>query len=381
VASINKLSSGRWRARYRDPQGRSRSKTFDRKRDAERFISASSTDMERGRWTDPQRGRVTVGAWADEYLATVVNLRASTRYTYERDLGKYVLPRFARVQLAQVRGVDVQAWLAEELASGLSPSSVHRHYRTLRRLLEVAVQAQLIPLNPCGRVTPPSIPSVEMRFLTAAEVGDLAEAIGLWYRAFIYTAAYAGLRWSELVGLRAKRVDLLRRTVTVTEQLLLLDNGQRQVWEQPKTKAGVRSIGIPAFLADMLQEQLDERALPGADGLIFPNRAGKPTASASFNTHHFSPAKRRAGIDGRLRFHDLRHTAVALAIAQGAHPKAIQARMGHSSVQMTLDRYGHLFPELDERVAQGLDETYRSALESRTEATAPADLTRRRQVP
>jgi integrase len=381
VASINKLSSGRWRARYRDPQGRSRSKTFDRKRDAERFLSASSTDMERGRWTDPQRGRVTVGAWADEYLATVVNLRASTRYTYERDLGKYVLPRFARVQLAQVRGVDVQAWLAEELASGLSPSSVHRHYRTLRRLLEVAVQAQLIPLNPCDRVTPPSIPSVEMRFLTAAEVADLAEAIGPWYRALVYTAAYAGLRWSELVGLRAKRVDLLRRTVTVTEQLLLLDNGRRQVWEQPKTKAGVRSIGIPAFLADMLQEQLDERALPGADGLVFPNRAGKPTASASFNTHHFTPAKRRAGIDGRLRFHDLRHTAVALAIGQGAHPKAIQARMGHSSVQMTLDRYGHLFPELDERVAQGLDETYRSALESRTKATAPADLTRRRQVP
>jgi integrase len=304
VASINKLSSGRWRARYRDPQGRSRSKTFDRKRDAERFISASSTDMERGRWTDPQRGKVTVGAWADEYLATVVNLRASTRYTYERDLGKYVLPRFARVQLAQVRGVDVQAWLAEELASGLSPSSVHRHYRTLRRLLEVAVQAQLIPLNPCDRVTPPSIPSVEMRFLTAAEVADLAEAIGPWYRALVYTAAYAGLRWSELVGLRAKRVDLLRRTVTVTEQLLLLDNGRRQVWEQPKTKAGVRSIGIPAFLADMLQEQLDERALPGADGLVFPNRAGKPTASASFNTHHFTPAKRRAGIDGRLRFHD-----------------------------------------------------------------------------
>lgn len=220
-----------------------------------------------------------------------------------------------------------------------------------------------------------------MRFLTAAEVADLAEAIGPWYRALVYTAAYAGLRWSELVGLRAKRVDLLRRTVTVTEQLLLLDNGRRQVWEQPKTKAGVRSIGIPAFLADMLQEQLDERALPGADGLVFPNRAGKPTASASFNTHHFTPAKRRAGIDGRLRFHDLRHTAVALAIGQGAHPKAIQARMGHSSVQMTLDRYGHLFPELDERVAQGLDETYRSALESRTKATAPADLTRRRQVP
>ncbi len=377
MASIDKVSSGRWRARYRDPQGRSRSKTFDRKRDAERFLSASSTDMERGRWTDPQRGRVTVGAWAKEYLATVVNLRASTRFTYERDLGKYVLPRFGQAQLAQVRGVDIQGWLAEELVSGISPSSVHRHYRTLRRLLEVAVQSELIPTNPCDRVTPPVMPRVEMRFLNPSEVADLAEAITPWYRAFIYTAAYGGLRWSELVGLRSKRVDLLRRTITVTEQLLLLDNGRRQVWEQPKTKAGVRAIGIPAFLADMLQDQLDERALPGPDGLVFPNRAGKPSASASFNTHHFTPAKRKAGIDGRLRFHDLRHTAVALAIAQGAHPKAIQARMGHSSVQMTLDRYGHLFPELDERIAQGLDETYRATLESRTKVVVPAALANR----
>lgn len=79
MASIDKLPSGRWRARYRDPQGRSRSKTFDRKRDAERYLSASSTDMERGRWTDPQGGRITIGSWAERYLATVVNLRASCR--------------------------------------------------------------------------------------------------------------------------------------------------------------------------------------------------------------------------------------------------------------------------------------------------------------
>ncbi len=97
---------------------------------------------------------------------------------------------------------------------------------------------------------------------------------------------------------------------------------------------------------------------------MFPNQAGKPIAASSFNAHHFTRAKRKAGIYGRLRFHDLRHTAVALAIAQGAHPKAIQARMGHSTVQMTLDRYGHLFPELDEGIALGLDETFRTTLAS-----------------
>ena len=85
---------------------------------------------------------------------------------------------------------------------------------------------------------------------------------------------------------------------------------------------------------------------------MFPNRAGNPPHPSSFNSNHWKPAKRRVGLEG-VRFHDLRHTAVALAIAQGAHPKAIQARMGHSSVQVTLDRYGHLFPELDEAIAGG----------------------------
>jgi hypothetical protein len=94
---------------------------------------------------------------------------------------------------------------------------------------------------------------------------------------------------------------------------------------------------------------------------VFPNRASKPIATSSFNTAHWKPAKRRAGIDG-FRWHDLRHTAVALAIAQGAHPKAIQARLGHSSVQVTLDRYGHLFPELDAAIADGLEGTFQASL-------------------
>jgi integrase len=68
-----------------------------------------------------------------------------------------------------------------------------------------------------------------------------------------------------------------------------------------------------------------------------------------------------AGLHG-LRFHDLRHTAVALAIGQGAHPKAIQGRMGHSSIVTTLDRYGHLVPALDEQIAEGLDTVWRDAL-------------------
>ena len=86
-------------------------------------------------------------------------------------------------------------------------------------------------------------------------------------------------------------------------------------------------------------------------------------SSSSFLTHHFSKAQIAAGV--ACRFHDLRHTSVALAIAAGAHPKAIQARMGHSSINVTLDRYGHLFPELDEAIADSFGRSLTEALERR----------------
>jgi integrase len=75
--------------------------------------------------------------------------------------------------------------------------------------------------------------------------------------------------------------------------------------------------------------------VPGLDSLVFPNRAGNPLISSSFWQHHFKPALDAVGL--ACRFHDLRHTSVALAIAEGAHPKAIQVRMGHSSINVTLD--------------------------------------------
>jgi integrase len=81
-----------------------------------------------------------------------------------------------------------------------------------------------------------------------------------------------------------------------------------------------------------------------------------PLTHSSFQTHHFRKAQEKAGV--RCRFHDLRHTSVALAIAAGAHPKAIQVRMGHSSITVTLDRSGHLFPELDEAIATAFDEQW-----------------------
>ena len=172
------------------------------------------------------------------------------------------------------------------------------------------------------------------------------------------TAAYLGPRWGELAGLRVDRLDLLHRKVHVLDQLAEVRGGL-ELGAPLKTPAARRTVTIPRFLAPMLEEQI-ATAASRRSGLVFPTPGGSPMRRTNFRRRAWRDATRSAGVEG-LRFHDLRHTAVAFAIARGAHALAIKERMGHSSVQTTLDKDGHLLPRLDEAIADGLDELYASA--------------------
>ena len=272
MGSFSRTPQGRWRARYRDPAGRSRSRTFDTKLEARRFLDATNADMHRGQWVDPAAGRLTLAEWAATYLATVTNLRPTTFATYQRDLDRYVLPHFGHLPLARIRPLDIRTWLADELATGIAPTSVHRHFCTLRRLLRVAVETDLLVKSPCAGIKAPPVEPQEMRFLTATDVHRLAEEMHPHFRILVYTAAYAGLRWGELIGLKRARVEPVARTLTVLEQLFEVKGAF--LWQPPKTRAGRRRITIPAFLADMLAEQLAHRAGPAPAALCSPTRPG-----------------------------------------------------------------------------------------------------------
>ena len=143
MASIHRRN-GRYLVRYRDPSGRSHGRSFSRKVDADRFARSVEVDMERGDWFDPQAGQMLVREWAATWLKASMSLSPTTVQTYRRDLDESVLPRFGATRLSKVTPEDIEAWLADELDIGLAPSSVHRHYRTLRRVLQVAVQKQKI---------------------------------------------------------------------------------------------------------------------------------------------------------------------------------------------------------------------------------------------
>jgi integrase len=350
VASIEKTPAGTYRARWRDAGGVQRAKAFPKKADARAFLDSIAGNQPAAHVT-AEAGKITVSEWADLWLDGARNLGQGGQDTYRRDLDRYILPTLGDHQIRHVTPELIDSLLTEQ-AKHLASSTVHRHYRTLNRMFAVAVERRRLVANPCGPVQPPRVELHEMRFLDVDQVDALAAAISDRYRAWVLVAAWGGPRWSECVGLRRSSVDGAR--VSIVEQLKRRADGE---WhrDRPKTKAGRRVVTLPAFVADELAAHLDTFAGPGPDGLVFPNRAGNPTIASSFTQATFKPALKRAGLDTAVRIHDLRHTAVALAIKAGAHPKAIQARMGHASIMVTLDRYGHLFPDTDEQIAAALD--------------------------
>ena len=347
-----------WQARLRGPDGRERTASFRLKRDAERWVREQRATLDRGVWVDPVLGRVTVAEWSKRWMATTVHLKEKTAEGYESLLRVHVLPEFGDRELAGVDRVAVRQWVAEMESSGLSPSRIRQARQVLGAVLGAAVDAGYLGRNPAKGVKVPRDHRREMLFLNAGQVEDLAAAAGEW-STLIYLLAYGGLRWGESVALRRARCDLLRSRLHIAESAS--EVGGRLIFGSTKTYDD-RTIIVPGFLRSLLAERLASQTEPEDSALVFTTALGTPLRHSNFYKRVWRPAKSGAGVPDGLRIHDLRHTCAALLIAQGASPKAIQAHLGHSSIQVTFDRYGHLFPEDLEDLADRLDAARESTL-------------------
>jgi integrase len=357
--SVRQLPSGRWQARYRDAAGKTHTalQTFATRPEAARFLAQVETDLARGEWTDPRAGRVSFAEWAGRWQATTTNLRPNTRALHGYLLRRFLLPAFADTPLADLDLMAVRSWLAGLEGAAVSPNTVAKAYRLLARIMDTAVAAGLIVRNPCSVKGAATERAPEMRVATVAQVAALAQAIHPRFRALVLVAAYAGLRWGELVGLRVKRVDLLHQRITVAEQVTEIDG--RFTWGPPKTEAGRRTVTLPAVTAAALAEHLATYSQPGPDGLVFTSTEGGLLRRSNFHRRVWRPAIRAVGLEG-LRFHDLRHTSATLSIAAGASTRELMARMGHSSSAAAL-RYQHVLAGRDTAIAAALDELIEAA--------------------
>jgi integrase len=213
--------SVRWRARYRDPTGRERVKNFDRRVDAERFLTNVEHAKLRGEWTDPRLGKIRFGDYAAEWLATKADIGPQTMGNIQGRLRKHIVPYFGDMAIAAVRPTHVRSWVAGLVTSGLAPSTVKGIYLTASQVFGQALSDGVIGRSPCTGVRlPEERQREEMHFLAPDQVAALANAVDPRFRPLVYTAAYTGMRAGELAALRVDRLNLLSGTVDVVESMI-----------------------------------------------------------------------------------------------------------------------------------------------------------------
>ncbi|MDP8909320.1 MAG: site-specific integrase [Chloroflexota bacterium] len=266
---------------------------------------------------------------------------------YKQQLERRVLPALGGRRLADVRRSDVQDLGDKLVAAGLAPSTVQCSILPLRAIYRRAVARGEIAVNPTSGIEVPAVRGGRDRIASPQEARQLLDALSVEDRPLWATAMYAGLRLGELQALKWENVDLDAGTIRVEQGWDRVEN--RAI--DPKSRVGRRRIPIASVLRSLL---LEHRLRCGRrDGLVFGRTAVDPfTPTALYQ--RAKKAWQAAELDP-ITLHQCRHTAASLMIAAGLNAKALSEYMGHSSIQVTFDKYGHLMPGYLDEAAQMLD--------------------------
>jgi len=378
MASVERYPTNkgyRYRVRYRKPDGSQTDKRgFTTKRDAELFLASVEVSKARGEFVSASASRATVRDLGIDWLANKrAAMKPSSFAPVEIAWAKYVDPRWGSVSVGDVQSSDVKKWV-RQLAEGTAPTdrskgkpistetakpksatTVRRAVGVLSGILDDALADRRISRNPARGLDnlPRKRSAKPRRYLTHAEVAALAKATNDEQKAtLVRVLAYCGLRWGELIALRVRDVNFLRRRLEIRENAVWVN--RRIHLGTPKSHEA-RSVPYPAFLAPALEILAAGKA---PSDLLFQSEAGSylpsPETSQGARGSWLAGALARAELE-RLTAHDLRHTAASLAVSAGANVKAVQRMLGHASAAMTLDVYSDLFDDDLDAVAEALD--------------------------
>jgi integrase len=358
--SIYQRKDGRWCAQV-SLNGRRLTHYAKTQRECREWLKKTLAQIDEGLTFDA--AQATVRSYLKHWLETVKpQLRPETYRHYTHIVLRYVTPELGDIKLKDLRPDHIQALYAARREAGTSESMMDYLHSVLRRALGHAFKWGLIPRNPVSVVESPKPKRVEMKVWDADQVRIFLNATeGDRFEALYLMAVTTGMRMGELLGLRWSDLDWETGRLHVQRQLQHVV-GEGLVLVEPKTRTGRRPIALgPSMLAKLLvhrERQQQERLFSGEDwqehGLIFPSLVGTPKGPSELR-REFKRLAKQAGLP-EIRFHDLRHTAATLMLQQGVHPKVVQERLGHSSINITLDIYSHVFPNLQEDAAGRLED-------------------------
>jgi integrase len=343
MASIHKRPDGKYRARYRDKAGKEHAKHFVRKVDAQRWLDDVTTALVTGTYVAPKAGRETVRDYGERWRARQLH-RERTREGVETILRLHVYPGLGEMPLDTVATGDIEA-LVRSWALSSSPATVETRFRILSAVFGSAIRDRRLPRSPCEGVRLPRKSSRGALSPISTEIVlALREAMPTHLQAFVTVGAGTGMRRGELFGLTVDRVDFLRKEIRVDRQLAP-GRGDLVAWAETKTAASVRVIPVDDVVIEAVAAHLAEHPTNGS-GLVFRSAIGTPLRPSTL-WMAWNHAATSVGTDATP--HDLRHYFASVLIRAGLSIKAIQRLLGHKSAVETLDTYGHLMGDEDDR--------------------------------
>jgi integrase len=378
MASIQKRSKNRYRARFRDSAGKEHARHFKRKIDAQRWLDEQTAGRVTGRYVAPDAGKVSFRDFAEGWRTAAAHA-PTTREAVEAHLRNHVYPSIGDHRIDSITPTAVQA-MATGWGAKLDPSTVRLVWSYVRSIFKAAVRDRIIAVSPCEGVRLPAVARREVSIPPLASLDILRANLPERFAAVVDLVAGAGLRPGEVFGLELDALDLEAGTVTVRQQLV--SAGSATYLGPPKTAESARTVPLAPVTVEALRRHLkafppqpvtvedrtDSRAPRSREVRLVFAREDRP-ANRMVWSRLWTPAARAAGLRARSGLHVLRHLYASLLIRHGENVKTVQHRLGHSSAVITLNTYAHLWPDADDTtraaVTEGLINSAADSLRTR----------------
>jgi integrase len=398
--SIYQRKDGRWTAvlhdGYRDGKRHRKSIYGETRKEVQDELTRQLRAQQLG--VPVESGRLTVGEWFDRWLKTQEPpaLKPKAYTAYESHIRMHLKPAFGNRPLVKLQPQEVREFMKRKADEGLSAKSI-RHYRaTLRAALNVAMRDGCVARNVAALAKPPRLEKRALQVFSRDEARLFLETVkGHRLEAVFSVALSLGMREGEILGLRWQDVDLVNGTLTICYSLQRVKRPKAEKGKlelvAPKTERSRRQIVLPQVAVSALYAhracQEEERRSAGArwhdSGMVFTTGIGTMLDQRNMLRSFYAlmdtrdpndpepDAKKKRRLFPQLRFHDLRHSAATLLLAQGVHPRYIMELLGHSSISLTMNTYGHVLDEMKKETARQMDAVF-SVAPAEVPVTAPA---------
>lgn len=343
-----------WVADYFDAERKRHIRTFPTRKEADKWLVNARNEIKEGIHT-PENTSITVREASVLWLKRCeqLNREWTTLRTYREHANIHILPVIGELKLARLTKPQVEAFKDKLLDKAISHSTASKVLTSLKGIIGEAQRRGLVAQNVAMGVRIEASNRTKQKLVVGRDIPDkdeisalIAAAHGRW-RPLLITAVFTGLRASEIRGLTWDHVDFDKKVIRVDQRA-----DAAGYIGHTKSEAGQRTVPMTPMVLSALREW--KLACPKGDQkLVFPSGAGNVEYLVNIVSRGFKPIQVKAGVvnergGAKYHFHALRHFFASWIIEQGFSPKKVQALMGHSSIQMSFDRYGHLFPSLED---------------------------------